>query len=183
MNKLALRKIARLKRAGLARALPDFAARIAGFDLALPPDALVAGYAPIASEADPTELMIALMRRGHSMALPRIVEADAPLEFRRWRENDELVQGAYGINEPMVSASLVVPSVLLVPLLAFDAQGFRLGYGGGYYDRTIAGLRASGPMLAIGIAFSEQEVDALPHEDFDQPLDAVVTETGVRKFG
>jgi len=183
MEKIALRKVSRLRRADFGRACPDFARIIAAADLGLPAEAIVAGYSPISSEADPSALMEALAAKGHGLALPRIAAADAPLEFRRWRQGDEMQPGAFGILEPLISAEPVTPSVLLVPLLAFDADGYRLGYGGGFYDRTLADLRALGPCLAIGIAFAGQEVDALPHEDHDQRLDAVVTEKGVRQLG
>jgi 5-formyltetrahydrofolate cyclo-ligase len=180
--KIALRKIARIRRADFGRACPDFARIIAACDLALPRGAVVAGYSPIASEADPTALMETLAAKGHVLALPRIAAAEASLEFRRWQDSDVLEPGAFGILEPPMSAEPVMPSVLLVPLLAFDADGYRLGYGGGFYDRTLADLRARGEVLAIGIAFSGQEVDALPHDDHDQRLDAVVTERGMRRM-
>jgi 5-formyltetrahydrofolate cyclo-ligase len=181
-SKLALRKTARMMRGALQRENRDYAYTIACFDLGLPPNVVVAGYAPIASEADPGEVMRALAKHGHPLALPRIVEADSPLVFHAWQDGDALVPGAFGIGEPLKAAPAVTPDVLLVPLLAFDARGFRLGYGGGFYDRTLAALGAQKKIIAIGIAFAGQEVDAIPNEAFDARLDAVLTENGVKRF-
>jgi 5-formyltetrahydrofolate cyclo-ligase len=89
---------------------------------------------------------------------------------------------AYGVTEPDVGAEVMTPSVLLVPLLAFDADGYRLGYGGGYYDRTLTVLRAQWSVRAIGIAYAGQEIEKLPHDAHDERLDAVLTETGLRAF-
>ena len=93
-----------------------------------------------------------------------------------------MLEGEFGALIPAEGA-WIEPEVLIVPLLAFDARGFRLGYGGGFYDRTLEGLRARRPTLALGFAFAAQEMDEVPIEDTDQPLDAIVTETGVRLFG
>ena len=89
---------------------------------------------------------------------------------------------AFGMREPNPDAEAVRPGVVLVPLLAFEARGHRLGYGAGHYDRTLKGLRAEGPVRAIGLAFAGQEVDRLPTHDGDQPLDAILTERGYREF-
>jgi 5-formyltetrahydrofolate cyclo-ligase len=88
----------------------------------------------------------------------------------------------FGLTEPLASAVIVAPSVLLVPLLAFDAAGHRLGYGGGYYDRTLAALHDTGKIIAVGVAYAGQEVSELPRREHDEPLDAVVTEKGFRRF-
>jgi 5-formyltetrahydrofolate cyclo-ligase len=167
----------RERRAELARALPGFAARIAAFAgaLALPPHAVVAGYWPIRDEADPRALMAALAARGHTLALPRIGAKGAALSFRRWNEGDGLIDNHHAIPEPRADAQVVTPDIVLVPLLAFDASGHRLGYGGGYYDRTLAAL----PARAIGIAYAGQRVEALPREPHDHPLDGVLTENGL----
>jgi 5-formyltetrahydrofolate cyclo-ligase len=87
-------------------------------------------------------------------------------------------RGVWGIPEPKADKPVLEPNVLLVPLLAFDARGGRLGYGGGFYDRTLAGLRAKKPIVAIGLAYDEQQVDAVPHLDYDQRLDWVLTPSG-----
>jgi len=180
--KADLRKDAEQRRRTLARA--GFATAIAGFAgaLALPEGAVVSGYWAFREEADPRALMLALGAKGHPLALPCVVAKHTPLRFHRWRESDAMRVGAFGIAEPLVGAEAVTPSVLLVPLLAFDGEGTRLGYGGGYYDRTLAVLRAQGPVRAIGIAYAGQEVPALPHAAHDQRLDAILTEKGLRTF-
>ncbi len=138
--------------------------------------AIVSGYHPIGSELDPRPLLATLHSQGHEIALPVVVERGAPLVFRIWREGDPMSEGAFGVREPLPEASEVRPDVLLVPTLAFDRQGFRLGYGGGFYDRTLALLRQDGSPLAIGIAFAAQEVDRVPVAEYDQPLNWIVTE-------
>jgi 5-formyltetrahydrofolate cyclo-ligase len=184
--KMKLRKAARSQRERAAAACPDFAARIAAFadDLDLPPHAIVAGYAPFRGEADPHLLMAELEKRGAILALPRVAAKDAPLVFHRWDISVPLLQSALGILEPHANGPVVVPDMLLVPLLAFDARGHRLGYGGGFYDRTLAALRASSSgVRAIGIAYAGQEIPQIARGAHDQRLDALITETGVRQFG
>ena len=180
--KPALRETARIRRAELARACPDFAARIAKFadDLRIPTGAAVSFYWPMGDEADPRPLANALAARGHTLALPVVAAPRTPLLFRRWREGETLVTHKFGMREPSTDAPAVVPDVLLMPLLAFDARGTRLGYGGGFYDRTLAALKSA---RAIGIAYAGQEVGELPRHEHDYPLDAVMTENGVRRFG
>lgn len=138
----------------------------------------VAGYHPIGSELDVLPLMRRLGRAGHTLALPVVVERGLPLEFRRWRPEDALDSGWHGIGEPTASAPLVRPDVLLVPLLLVDRAGFRLGYGAGYYDISLARLRDAGPVTAVGVAYAAQVVEALPREAHDQPLDWLLTEAG-----
>jgi len=163
----------------LARACPDFAQRIATVDLPIPPGAVVSFYWPMGNEADPRALVGRLAARGHRLALPVVAKKRSPLHFREWREGDQLIVHAFGMHEPAPEAVTVVPNVLLVPLLAFDARGHRLGYGGGFYDCTLSALADK---LAIGVAFAGQEVDRLPALPHDHPLDMVVTEKGVRRF-
>jgi 5-formyltetrahydrofolate cyclo-ligase len=184
-SKQILRKDARALRAKLAAAQPAFGDVIArlSFQLPLRADAVVASYWPVRDEADPRALSLALAARGHKIALPCVVDDGAPLEFRIWRDGDLLVVNSWGISEPGSMAQTIVPEALLVPLLAFDASGHRLGYGGGHYDRTLEALRARGRILAIGIAYAGQEIPHLPSEARDQRLDMVVTELGVRTFG
>ena len=172
------------RRLDLARATPDFAQRIAVFadDLNIAPHAIVSGYWPMGDEADPRALMTALATRGHALALPRVEKKHAPLVFHRWREGEALVTHKFGMSEPHVDREVVVPDAVLVPLLAFDADGYRLGYGGGFYDRTLESLRANHKIGAIGIAYAGQEIEAVPHESHDHRLDAVLTENGVRQF-
>jgi 5-formyltetrahydrofolate cyclo-ligase len=181
-DKLFLRRAAELRRRALAN--PGHAAVLAAQveALVLPPGAVVAGYSAFRDEADPRALMLALAARGHPLALPAIVARGAALRFHRWCETDTLVAHAYGQLEPHPDCATVVPDVLLVPLLAFDSEGYRLGYGGGFYDRTLEGLRAGGPVVAIGIAYAGQQVEALPRGPHDQRLDAVLTEAGLIRF-
>ena len=184
MNKSSHRKDASIRRAELARALPDFTERIAAFasDLGASAGAVVSGYWPIRDEADPRALMAALAGNGQVLALPRVAERGAALVFHRWLPGDATLIDMFGLTEPLASAEIVTPSILLVPLLAFDATGHRLGYGGGYYDRTLATLRDAGKIIAVGVAYAGQEVGEVPRHDHDEPLDAIVTEKGVWKF-
>jgi 5-formyltetrahydrofolate cyclo-ligase len=174
-----LRTEARARRATLTD--PLFAERIASFarELGIAEGAIVAGYHPFRDEADPRGLMSALSALGHTLALPCVVAARTALVFRRWAMGVKLKPNAYGIAEPPVSAAEITPAVVLVPLLAFDGEGHRLGYGGGYYDRTFESLRG---VRVIGIAYSGQEFANVPREPHDHRLDAVVTENGVRRF-
>ena len=139
-------------------------------------------YHAMRDELDPAPLLARLCDFGNITALPVIDERDQPLKFRRWSTGDRLVEAAFGTFEPEGSADIVVPETLVVPLAAFDGRGHRLGYGGGYYDRTLAELRKTGKVLAVGYAYAGQELAALPADDFDQRLDWVVTEQGARAF-
>jgi 5-formyltetrahydrofolate cyclo-ligase len=183
-DKQRLRLEAGARRAELARTLPNFAERIAGFasGLGAPAGAVVSGYLAIRDEADPRAIMAALARKGHVLALPCVVERGAPLVFRRWSDGDATVIDMFGLTEPLASAEIMTPAIVLVPMLSFDAAGTRLGYGGGYYDRTLAMLRAAGKIVAVGIAYAGQEVGEVPRSGHDQPLDAIVTEKGLRRF-
>jgi len=143
---------------------------------------VVAGYFPMRSEMDPLPLMRKLAALGYSCALPRVVAAEAPLSFHAWTPDAPTDAGPFGTRVPNGAAPVVHPDILLVPLLAFDLQGVRLGFGGGFYDRTLERLRRARPVLAVGIAFSVQERDRLPFDAYDQPLDWVVTEVGSRQF-
>jgi 5-formyltetrahydrofolate cyclo-ligase len=144
--------------------------------------ASVAGYFPIRSEADPVPLMVELATLGHTCALPRVMKAESPLRFFRWAPGSETEEGAFGTRVPPKKSEEILPDILLVPLVAFDLAGARLGYGGGFYDRTLRDLRAKRPCIAVGIAYSAQEQDSLPHDMYDEPLDWVVTEKGSRRF-
>ncbi|HET6519008.1 MAG TPA: 5-formyltetrahydrofolate cyclo-ligase [Geminicoccaceae bacterium] len=146
---------------------------------------IIAGYRPLPGELDPWPLMERLAARGRKLALPRMVGRDRPLAFHAWAPGAPLVRGAFKVMEPPAEAPKVRPAVVLVPLVAFDGRGHRLGYGAGFYDRTLAALRADGgpPVLAVGLAFAAQRVEAVPVEPFDVPLDLVVTERGVVRGG
>ena len=139
----------------------------------------LAGYMPIRTEADPLPVMAA---HGGPVGVPVIVGAGQALAFHRWAPGCEMAEGPFGARVP-TDGVVVVPRVLIVPLLAFDARGYRLGYGGGFYDRTLAALRACAPVLALGLAFGAQEVPRVPNDAFDARLDGVVTEAGLRLFG
>jgi len=139
---------------------------------------VVSSYWSMGAELAPEHLETRLRADGHTLCLPVMVGKGRPLVFRRWAPGDPMVDRMWGIREPAATAPEVVPDVLMVPLLAFDREGWRLGYGGGFYDRTLQALRASKPILAVGLAYDEQEVDAVPHLDYDQPLDWVLTPSG-----
>ncbi len=139
----------------------------------------LAGYMPIRTEIDPVPVMAA--HRG-PVGVPVILGRGRPLAFHEWAPDGEMVEGPFGARIP-ASGRPMVPKVLIVPLVGFDARGYRLGYGGGFYDRTLAELRAAGPVLAIGFAYGVQEFARLPIDAFDQRLDMVVTEAGIRHFG
>lgn len=151
-----------------AQALCD--AFLAQVDLA--PGCTVAGYHPLPGELSPARLMAALHRRGHALALPCVVARGAALVFRGWAPGDPLVPASFGVKEPLPSAPEVTPDVLLVPLLAWDARGHRLGYGGGYYDRTLAALPGA---RAIGLSLPELELPDVPTEPWDVALERVIT--------
>lgn len=156
------------------------------FDLIpLTAGAVIAGYAPISSEADPMAILREADALGFPCVLPAVEERARPLVFRQWRPGDPLVDGPHGTRSPDPGSRQLTPQILIVPLLAFDRQGRRLGYGGGYYDRTLAFLRARGEntILAVGLAFSAQEADELPEESDDQRLDWIVTERGASRVG
>lgn len=134
-------------------------------------------FAPFRDEIDTAPLAALLRAAGARLALPVILGRDRPLLFRLWEEGAPLVPtGAFRIPEPGPEAPEVVPDTLLVPLAAFDRRGFRVGYGAGFYDRTLALLRAGGPVLALGYAFACQEVDHVPAEAHDEPVDMMITE-------
>ena len=144
---------------------------------------VVSGYHPIGSEIDPRPLLAKLRRVGHSVALPVVVEKSTPLLFREWNEGDPMSSGPFGVREPLPGSMEATPNVLLVPLLAFDRRGYRLVYGGGFYDRTLTKLRKQGAPLAVGVGFAVQEVDAVPVAEYDQPLNWIVTEREAIEIG
>lgn len=178
ISKQELRAAARQKRLTLARA--DFAVAIARHAEALQiaKGSVVSGYHAFSEEADPALLLERLVERGCHVAYPRVAGKNLPLEFHRVPDGEVLAPGAFGIHEPLEAWPGVVPTHLLVPLLAFDAAGHRLGYGGGFYDRTLALLKVP----AIGIAYAGQEISSIPFEPHDRTLDMVLTEQGIRRF-
>lgn len=146
--------------------------------------AVVSGYWPFRSEIDPRPLMRRLARLGVTLALP-ITPAkgvEGPLSFRLWTPQIRLAPSAFGVHEPDAAQPALEPDLLLVPLLAFDLRGHRLGYGAGHYDRALACLRARKPILAIGLAYGAQAMDRLPDGPHDQVLDGVLTERAYSAF-
>lgn len=141
-----------------------------------------AGYLAIRGEVDVKPVFQAMGRFGKQMALPTMTEQKA-LQFRKWRPGDPLVRHHMGVEEPPNTAPALIPAVVLVPLMAFDGDGYRLGYGGGFYDRTIAIMRKfAHPPLFIGVAYSMQEIEQVPVGEHDARLDGILTELGVSMF-
>jgi 5-formyltetrahydrofolate cyclo-ligase len=138
----------------------------------------LAGYMAMRTEADP---MAAMLAHQGPVCVPVIVGEGQALRFREWTHGCEMVAGEFGALIPAEGA-WIEPEVLIVPLVGFDARGFRLGYGGGFYDRSLEGLRARRATVAVGFGFAAQELDEVPIDAFDQRLDAMVTEAGVRLF-
>ena len=144
---------------------------------------VVSAYWPMGDELDVRPLLAALHGRGHPCCLPVVEGAGEPLVFRAWTPSTSLVPAPFGTSVPPDDAPVMTPEVLIVPLLAFDVRGYRLGYGGGFYDRTLAALRAAGkPALAVGVAFEGQRADEVPVDGNDQRLDMLVTERRMRTF-
>ena len=159
----------------------DASRRIAahGLDfLRIAPGAIVSGFAAIRDEINPAPLMTWLHAEGCRLALPVMQAKGQPLVMRSWTPGDAMNVAAWGIAEPREDKSEVEPDVVLVPLLAFDNRGHRLGYGGGFFDRTLAKLRQSKPVVAVGLAYDELKVDAVPVESYDERLDWVLTPSG-----
>jgi 5-formyltetrahydrofolate cyclo-ligase len=149
----------------------------------VPPGAVVAGFSSIRSEINPVPLLRRFAEAGAILALPAIVGRGQPLRFRAFRFGEELTRGQWGIREPKPEAPEVRPDIVIVPLAAFDRRGYRLGYGAGYYDLTLNGLRAEKTIKAVGLAFAAQEIDQVPALSHDARLDLVLTEHEVIEFG
>jgi 5-formyltetrahydrofolate cyclo-ligase len=152
------------------------------FDHVIPrPEDVVAAYWPIRDELDCQPILVRLMEANHIVILPAVSGRDQPLDLRVWEQGTALVASGFGTLAPSPLAPRAQPDILLIPLLGYDQFGTRLGYGGGYYDRTLASLSKK-PKL-VGIAFAAQELALIPRESHDVPLDIVITEAGVRQFG
>jgi 5-formyltetrahydrofolate cyclo-ligase len=194
-EKRRLRAVAKARRAAAAETGTPAAEAVCGNLMAavpLPAGAVVSAYWPIGNELDPRPLMLELHEARHGIALPVVIEAGQPLVFRAWSPGDSLEPAAlvfrawspgdslepaaFGTRIPGPDKPALTPAVVLAPLLAFDRQGYRLGYGGGFYDRTLEILRRRGAALAIGLAFAAQEVPAVPRDPNDKRLDWIVTE-------
>lgn len=188
VSKDFLRREALAHRAQIDRSVEDPQSACALFFEAIAPSPhdIVGGYWPKDSEFSPLDILDALLRRGNVCALPIIRSGqDRTLDFAVWNESIPLEKGAFGIHEPCREAvtAFVDPDILLVPLLAFDRKGHRLGYGRGYYDTTLKALREKKRVLAVGIAYGAQAVlFNLPHEPHDVPLDWVVTPQKAHRF-
>jgi 5-formyltetrahydrofolate cyclo-ligase len=183
--KEVVRKEALERRAALKPRLGELSRRLADIflkQIPVPRGSTVSAYVAIGDEADPAPLLEALRARGHAIALPRVTGRGKPLDFHRHDQGKALVPGGFGLSEPARDWPQAEPDVLIVPLLAFDALGYRIGYGAGFYDRTLAKLRAARHVLAVGFAFAGQEFETVPHDENDQRLDWVVTENGAHKF-
>jgi len=147
--------------------------------VAVAPGAIVSGFSPLKSEINPVPLMRAFAAAGAGLALPVVAGRGKPLTMRAWDFGAPLVSGVWGIREPPPAAPEVFPDILVVPLLAFDRRGRRIGYGAGYYDMTIARLRGMKAVTAIGIAYAAQEIAEVPTTPRDAALDLVLTEREV----
>jgi len=152
------------------------------FPLPIAAGTIVSGFMPLKSEINPLPLMRKLTEQGARLALPVIAGRSQPLVMREWTWGEPLTAGVWGIREPEPQARAVDPDIVLAPLLAFDRTGHRLGYGGGYYDLTIAQLRGRKTLAAVGLAFAAQEVSSVPVTPRDARLDLVLTERGVIDF-
>ncbi len=190
-TKQRLRAEAKRRRAAAAAAAPEAGEALArrlleafeAGEIPLAAGARVSAYWPVGDELDCRPVMQALAERGHEIGLPVVTARATPLTFRRWRPGDRLEPAGFGLQVPDARQPEVVPDLLLVPLLAFDRAGGRLGYGGGFYDRTLALLQARGRALAIGLAYAGQEMAELPRSPTDLPMDWIVTEAEVLAIG
>jgi len=180
--KAELRRQARTRRDALPASVRAAAAQAIAerpFPVAVPPQAIVSGFMPLGSEINPIPLMRKLASCGVQLALPAVAGRGKPLTMRAFTFGQTLAAGVWGIREPAPDAPEVLPDILLVPLLVFDRGGQRIGYGAGYYDLTIAALRARKTIIACGLAFATQEIPSVPTTQRDARLDLVLTEREV----
>ena len=181
--KVAMRAAAKARRAALpAETRRAGAAAVAALDwpaLIGPAPRIVSAFRSMGEELDTGPLLERLASLRYRLCLPVMQGRKRPLLFRAWAPGDAMATVIWGIEEPTADKLVLEPDVVLLPLLAFDRAGGRLGYGGGFYDRTLQELRSRRSIRAIGLAFAEQEVDVVPHLDYDEPLDAVLTPRGL----
>lgn len=186
-QKAEARKVATRARKAAHEAIGDSAARLIAAHrfpiLPTPGCSVVSAFSPYKSEIDTRTLLGTLAGDGWTTALPIVIALGEPLVFRRWLPGQPTVPGVWDIPRPTDDVPVVEPDVLLVPMLAFDRQGYRLGYGGGFYDRTLETLRLKKKIVAIGVAYAAQEVDTVVRGAHDQPLDYVMTEKEVFACG
>jgi 5-formyltetrahydrofolate cyclo-ligase len=184
--KQSLRTIMRGLRAEAAAKNPAAAINLSAHFIAglVPkPQAIISGYIQRETEINPEPLMRMLCDKGYGLSLPVILGREDALIFRRYSIGDILAAGAMpDIPEPLTDKPILHPDILIVPLLAFDGRGYRLGYGGGYYDRTINDMRRERDVIAVGLAYACQQIDEVPRGAYDVKLDAVVTETSLMRF-
>jgi 5-formyltetrahydrofolate cyclo-ligase len=187
-QKSGMREQARLNRAEFAASAPadyltQFSDHLYRLLIGLRQWHIISGYLSIGDEIDPLPVLNRLSDEGKTCVLPVVVASETPLIFRVWQQGDALEKGPLNTRHPLVEAPTAEPDIVLVPLLAFDEHGYRLGWGGGFYDRTLAGYRERGrDITTIGIAFSGQKVDHVPHDAYDQRVDYIVTEAGVTEI-
>ena len=143
---------------------------------------VIGGYWPLPGELDIRPLLKACHAQGHELALPCTPRKGHPLTFRAWTPEDSLKAGPYGTREPFPEKEALLPNLVFVPLLAFTQHGERLGYGGGFYDRTLAKLKETTEVFACGIAYAAQEAATLPVDEFDYPLDGILTNEYFKAF-
>lgn len=185
-RKKRVRAQAARARAAASAADPTAGERLADLfpDEIWPPlNATVAGYRGIRDEIDPAPLLETFYCDQVRLALPCVIEPGRPLVFRNWTPGDRFVTGAFGVEEPDPGQPEVRPSLVLLPLLAFDLKGRRLGYGAGFYDRTLERLREGGSVTAVGLAYEAQRMRRVPTDSHDAPLDWVITEQGAYRIG
>jgi len=183
LQKRALRSRIKTWRSGLeadaaARAADAVAAHGLGFLRLAQKRVVISGFSSLPDEFRAWPLLRRLHGEGHALAMPVMQGKGLPLVFRAWAPGDAMDKAVWGIAEPRADKPVLEPDIVLVPLLAFDATGWRLGYGGGYFDRTLRGLRARKSIVAIGLAYDESQVDAVPHLDYDERLDWVLRPSG-----
>jgi 5-formyltetrahydrofolate cyclo-ligase len=180
-EKRAMRAAAQVRREAAHAADSEAGERLAERFLdshRLPPGTAISGFWPKGSEIDLRPLLYRLHEHGHHCLLPVVLGRGRALGFRCWTPDTPLVEGVFGVATPGPTAAEGVPSFVICPLLAFDRRGYRLGYGGGFYDRTLRALRRAAPVTAVGVGYAAQQVPVVPHDDSDEPLDGIVTETG-----
>ena len=187
-GKKAARKVAAERRNAAFAADPNAGERLAervieqAAALGIGPGVAISAYWPMREEMDVRPLMHGLAQRGCAVALPVVMGKGKPLVFRRWRPGMVLRSGTFGLSEPDGREPEVTPGIVFAPLLAFDRLGNRIGWGAGFYDRTLATLRALGPVAAVGVAYAAQELAEVPAGAHDQPLDWIATEREVTRF-
>lgn len=156
-------------------------AQLTAFLKAQDPDLVIAAYMPIRTEVSPLPTMERMVKRGRKLCVPVVMEMHKPLEFHEWTPETEMIVGSFGASIPKNGVQ-IIPDIVITPLLAFDTHGYRMGYGGGFYDRSFEQISTLKNVQAIGFAYSDQEVLLVPREKTDFPLNAVITEKGILTF-